>query len=265
MKRIPDWLIYLAIVSAMLWSANRSENSVAPPIAAPVLGPLLPSESPRDEQVVVNVDRPRSSLGTAFAINTTGDWMTARHVVDGCTDIGLKIGKNKSLRVRATISQDADLAILSSDWTRQPLPHDLNSQRQIGEAGYFFGFPQGKPGEALGSLLGRHRMIVRGRYSSDEAILAWTEIGRSSGLSLGSLGGLSGGPALDKDGEIIGIVTAESPRRGRIYTVAPRHLRPYIAQDDQPTEPLTLSGYAMKADDLRRDRRVVQVVCLVKP
>ncbi|MEP1231639.1 MAG: serine protease [Litorimonas sp.] len=253
----------MAILTAMVWSANRGQDKVAPPISTPELGPMLPSESPRDDQVLVNIDAPSSSVGTAFAINNTGQWMTARHVVDGCDDIGLKIGKNQTLRVKAAISQEADLAVLSSAWTRPPLPNDLNSSRQIGEAGYFFGFPQGRPGEAIGKLLGRNRMIVRGRYTSDEAILAWSEIGRTNGI-FGSLGGLSGGPALDKDGEIIGVVTAESPRRGRIYTVAPLHLRNHIKPQNIKTNPLKLSAYAPIADQLRRDRRIVQVICMVR-
>jgi len=263
MKQLPDWLIYLAILIAMIWGANRGQDNIAPPISTPELGPMLPSESPRDDQVIVNIDKPASSIGTAFAINDTGQWMTARHVVDSCDDIGLKIGNRQTLRVSATISQEADLAVLSSAWTRPPLPNDLNSNRQIGEAGYFFGFPQGKPGEAIGKLLGRNRMIVRGRYTSDEAVLAWSEIGRTNGI-FGSLGGLSGGPALDKDGEIIGVVTAESPRRGRIYTVAPLHLRRHIQPQSIQADPLKLSAYASIADKLRRDRRIVQVICMVR-
>lgn len=264
MKRFPDWLIYFAILGAMLWSANRGKADLAPPISTPELGQMLPSESPRDEQVLVNVDAPRPSMGTAFAISHTGQWMTARHVVDSCSDIAIEIGKRKMLRVTATISQDADLAILQSDWTRPPLPRDLNSGRQIGETGYFFGFPQGRPGEAIGKLLGRNRMVVRGRYRSTEAVLAWSEIGRTNGI-FGSLGGLSGGPALDKDGEIIGVVSAESPRRGRIYTVAPTHLRRHISDADIKPTPLKLSAYAAIADKLRRDRRIVKVICLIEP
>lgn len=264
MKRFPDWLIYFAILAAMLWSANRGKENLAPPISTPELGQMLPSESPRDEQIVVTVDAPKSSMGTAFAINDKGQWMSARHVVDSCSDIALQIGKRKMLRVSATISQHADLAILHSDWTRPPLPSDLRSARQIGETGYFFGFPQGRPGEAIGKLLGRNRMVVRGRYRSTEAVLAWSEIGRTNGI-FGSLGGLSGGPALDKDGEIIGVVSAESPRRGRIYTVAPAHLRRHIRNENIEALPLKLSAYAATADKLRRDRRIVKVICLVKP
>ena len=231
--------------------------------ASPDLGPMLPSDSPRDEIVLVDVAVPKSGMGTAFSINKDGLWLTARHVVDSCDKVGLRIGSRRTIQVKAEIVQNSDLAVLSSDWKRKPLPADLETQRQIGEVGYFFGYPQGRPGEVVGSLIARNRMKVRGRYTNDEAVLAWSELGRSRRLS-GSLGGLSGAPVLDKDGEIIGVISAEAPRRGRVYSVAPRYLRGIITDPGTSAEPLSLETYGVAADKLRRDRRVAQVICLVE-
>jgi len=88
-------------------------------------------------------------------------------------------------------------------------------------------------------------------------------LGRSRKLN-GSLGGLSGAPVLDKDGEIIGVVSAEAPRRGRVYSVAPKYLRGIITDPGTGIEPLSLETYGVAADKLRRDRRVAQVICLVE-
>lgn len=264
-KSFPDWIIYGIVLVLFVWTAYGMEQDVLvpePPIS-PELGPMLPSDSPRDEIVLVDVAPRQSGMGTAFSINDKGLWLTARHVVDSCDSVGLRIGMGRVVRVDAQIVQNSDLAVLRSDWDRRPLPADLENQRQIGEIGYFFGFPQGKPGEVVGSLISRNRMKVRGRYTNDEAVLAWSELGRSRGLS-GSLGGLSGAPVLDKDGEIIGVVSAESPRRGRIYSVAPRYLRGIITDPGTTIEPLSLETYGVGADRLRRDRRVAQVICLVK-
>lgn len=263
-RHIPDWLFYAVILAAIYGSALLvNKNVVAPP--PPVdIGPLLPSESPRDEQVITRVDIPRSGTGTAFAIDEEGGWLTARHVVDGCDEIALKTGQNRIIPASAEIYTKHDLAKLQTQWTRPALPHDVRTPRRVGETGYFIGFPQGRPGEAIGSLLSRSRMLVRGRYSSDESVLAWAETGRTSGLS-GSLGGLSGAPVLDTDGEIIGVVTAENPRRGRIYTVAPRALWPFFSeQSGRESVPIRTENYGMQADQLRRERRIAQVFCLVE-
>lgn len=261
--RIPDWAIYFLIVFLIYVNATRSSPQLEGSVPPPDLGPMMPSETPRDTTVLIEMAEPASGIGTAFAVDKQGTWLTARHVIDSCDEVGINLGAGKVIRAKSTISQDTDIGVLKTKWKRTPLPADIESQRQIGEHGYFFGFPQGKPGEAVASLLGRHRLLVRGRYRSEEAILAWTEIGRTEGLR-GSLGGMSGGPVLDKDGEVIGIVAAESPRRGRIYSVAPASLRevlPKVVTDG--AEALSDSSYGLKADKLRRDRRVAQVICVV--
>jgi hypothetical protein len=107
-------------------------------------------------------------------------------------------------------------------------------------------------------------MRVKGRYRTNEPILAWAEAGRSNGLT-GSLGGLSGGPVLDKDGEIIGVVAAESIRRGRVYSVAPRNLRAVINENKAyKARMISLKSYGLQADEYRRNRQIAQVVCLVE-
>lgn len=263
MKRPPDWLIYLLIVFTIYLNATRSSNGYDAPPPPPELGPMLPAETPRDQAIIVDMDIPKSGVGTAFAIDSSGTWATAKHVVDGCESVGLQIDNRRIIRAKVVISPDTDLAVLTTEWKRRPLATDISGQRQLGEPGYFFGFPQGRPGEASGTLLGRHRMIIRGRYNTEESILAWTETGRTRGLR-GSLGGMSGGPAFDADGEVVGVVSAESPRRGRIYTVAPSNLRSII-EGDNGAEGSAISpqNYGLQADRLRRDRRIAQVICIV--
>lgn len=263
--QIPDWFIYAVIVGLIYMNAFRASiNDIPSPSAPPQLGDLLPGESPRDQSVLVDLPAPESGVGTAFIVDDKGTWVTARHVVDGCDKVGLRIGARKGMVMNVDLSGQSDTAILSADWKRKPLPVDLDSQRQVGEHGFFFGFPQGRPGEAVGALLGRHKLIVRGRYNTTEPILAWSEIGRTKNL-LGSLGGLSGAPVLDKDGEVIGVVAAESPRRGRIYSVAPRTLKSLIpAGAARPAEPITTERFGQHADTYRRERRIAQVICIVK-
>ena len=260
--RLPDWLIYLVIVMGFYAYANRvSERAPAPPPPPVTLGELLPEQSPRDESIIVEVGEAGDGTGTAFPIDRRGTFMTARHVVDGCEEVGLAAGNEIAVMAESVrIDPDADLAVIETDWNRPPLPSDISGRKRIGEAGYFFGFPQGRPGEAVGHLLGRGRLRVRGRYRTEEPVFAWAEVGRTSGLR-GSLGGMSGAPVLDADGEVIGVVAAENPRRGRIYSVAPVSMADDFKNPPAAPEPIAARNYGTRADRYRRERRIVQVVC----
>lgn len=260
----PDWSIYALLLGVILLYSMQSNNDVAEQ-QSPDLGPALPDILPNDPNLIVKTKPRQSGSGTAFAIDNEGGWLTARHVVDGCDEVGLITGPGTGVKVdNVEISSKTDTAILRTKWKRPPLTPDFVETRRYNESGYFFGFPQGEAGDVIGSLIGRNQMITRGRYNTREAVFAWAETRRSRGLS-GSLGGLSGAPVLDKDGELIGVITAESPRRGRIYSVVPSNMTGLVPEQDQrkKTTPLNLENYGREADGFRRDRRIAQVVCLV--
>jgi len=265
-RNIPDWLIYLILLVIIIGNVTLKSRPNIPPMVPPELGAALPNAMPTDPALMVEIDEPSSGIGTAFAVDNQGTWLTARHVVDSCDTVGLRLGGGKHVIMDAVkISKDTDTAVLVSRWKRAPFARDFNTRRQIGERAYLIGFPQGRPGELAGKLIGRHRMLTRGRYRTTEPVLVWSEIGRSRGLD-GSIGGLSGGPVFDKDGEIIGLVAAESIRRGRVYTVAPKSLAKVLSPLEQKpgADAITVENYGRRADSYRRARRIAQVVCLVK-
>jgi serine protease Do len=67
---------------------------------------------------------------------------------------------------------------------------------------------------------------------------------------------------------VIGVTIAQAPRRGRIYTTTPEGLRLTLASRRAGSAPgaageaISTDNYGQVADDLRRDLRVAQVVCL---
>ncbi len=290
--RIPDWVVYAVVIVVIVgalfsrggdggsdqWSAPRREMAGRAPddaIPFPVIsetgngaGPLLPGSDPFDERVIVQVGDAEDGIGTAFAINESGAWLTARHVVDGCSRVGLAVGDGRMVRVdEVKTSHDSDLALLITDRAPAALVLDLDRELRIGEAGYHVGFPQGRSGEAVSLLQARSNLVTRGRYAMEEPVLAWSERERSEGIE-GTLSGMSGGPVFDKDGAVIGITVAESPRRDRIYSASPDSIRRFL--DDQGVapfggvaHPLALSSYAEEADKMRDSRAVVKVLCRV--
>jgi len=270
--RLPDWVVYSAVVAALLVVAvGRQEKANAPPPPPPVPGeegvPLGPS-SPFDPTVVVEVPgAAESGSGTAFSVADSGVWLTARHVVEGCDQTALVVAEGRGVAVDVAIDPGGDAAILTSQGGAPAMPLGLDEPLHRGDLAYHPGFPQGRPGETASRLIGRENLVVRGRGARTEPVLVWAEIGRTDGLT-GSLAGLSGAPALDSAGRVIGVTIAESPRRGRIYTTAPETVyTAFEIAERRPSsyavgETINNENYGRVADSLRRDLRVAQVVCL---
>jgi serine protease Do len=270
--RIPDWLIYGGVIAALvIASMSGRENADAPPAPPPpdaaedaLLGPVTPFDP------AVMVDAPdvpfQPSAGTAFSVADTGRWVTARHVVEGCRKPALVIGGDRAVAASVRLAVRADIAILMTDGGAPALPVVTQGGLRVGERAFHPGYPQGHAGEISTLLLGRETLHVRGRGKRQEPVLAWAEVGRTEGLE-GTLGGLSGAPALDREGRVLGVTIAESPRRGRVYTTAPETFVPALhgvaaPQAQALDEPVTIDNYGRVADTLRRDLRVAQVVCL---
>ena len=272
--RLPDWLIYAAIAAALLIGAiARRERADAPPPPPPVPGeagvPLGPA-SPFDPSVVVQVPgETNPGAGTAFSVADNGVWVTARHVVEGCPRIAIVVADGRGVAARIIGQPDGDVAVLTTDGGAPAMPIGAGQILVKGERAFHPGFPQGQAGETTSRLMGRETLVVHGRGARREPVLVWAETGRTDGLN-GSLAGLSGAPALDSSGRVIGVTVAESPRRGRIYTTAPETLLSALTSSGQRAagyamgEPITTDNYGRVADNLRRDLRVAQVVCLPK-
>jgi len=270
--RLPDWLVYLAVVVALTVAAlGRQERANAPPPPPPVPGdegiPLGPA-SPFDPSVVVKApSAPSPDEGTAFSVADSGVWITARHVVEGCSKTAIVVAEGRGVAAKVHLSPRGETAVLITQGGAPALPLGLDRRLKRGARAFHPGFPQGQAGEATSRLLGRENLVMRGRGVRTVPVLVWAEVGRTQGLG-GTLAGLSGAPALDSAGRVIGVTIAEAPRRGRIYTTSPESIR--MALKDVGAlppafatgQPIATDNYGRVADTLRRDLRVAQVVCL---
>lgn len=271
MRLIPDWLLYIIVIAAVVFVLFRVDQRADAPEALPQSqqdGAYLAPPSVYDPEILVEVGPVSSGLGSAFAISGEGWWVTARHVVDACERVGLVVTRGAAVPVtQVRVAQFADLALLKTDRAPAPLAVDTSERHfQVGQRAFHVGFPQGRPGEAYSRLIGRETLIARGRYNVEEPVLAWAELGRTHGLR-GSLAGISGGPALASNGQVIGVTVAESSRRGRIYTAAPSSILrllgvEHVQAEGNPAPRLTPDNYGQESDDLRRGLAVAQVVCI---
>lgn len=280
MRAFSGLVLLLAVVGLIFFAATfaeRDDVAAPPPAPAPqedeeIGGEPLPAASEFDEEVWVTIPpEVGPQTGTAFTLDE-GVWMTARHVVDGCPRVGVVVQGDAGVLVTdIRPSETADVAVFRAPLERAPLAADLDEAFALGEPAFMIGYPQGVPGEVAGLLLGRETMKIRGRYSTNEPVIAWAETTRTQGLS-GTLGGLSGGPAFDADGQVVGVVVAEAPRRGRIYTAAPSSLLTALnaaeAAVDAAATPaaaaLSAETYGVEGRRLRRDLRIAKVQCVAE-
>lgn len=233
----------------------------------------LPAPQPgRDPILVIDSGEPaKDTVGTAFSLDSDGVWMTARHVVEGCRRLGVQtIGRGTVWVDGATLSPSADLAILVGGPTG---PAFTVSERlpDLGETGYGVGYPQGKPGDVSGTLMGRAVSRSTGRLNFEEPVLVWAEKSRFPDFD-GGLGGISGGPFLAADGTVVGVLISETRRRGRFNTAAPRSMRPVLNDapiswdgDDRVislNERLTDGNLADWGAKLRAAAAVTRVLCV---
>ncbi|WP_300377784.1 serine protease [Henriciella sp.] len=271
-RHIPDWMVYTLALFAIVggvFSTTPDQN--APPATPDSIerdGATLPPPSAYDETVLVRVETPKDGIGSAFLINADGQYLTARHVVEGCDDVSLLVAPGQYLPVKdISVSGTSDLALMTAKPSASPVALDTSADMRIGSYGFHVGYPQGRPGEAASRLISRSRLVTSGLRSGEESVLTWAETGRTSDLE-GPLGGLSGGPVYDSEGRVRGVIIAESPRRGRIYSASPEAIAKFLAAQgvepigERPV-PFNPQSYGGAADRARRNLQVVKVACRV--
>lgn len=256
--------------SAAQAPSKRSESARRPlPVrpAEPSGGQALPKISRNDPAFRIESKPPRSGHGTAFSIGS-GLWVTARHVAWGCSDLVLSAGVgNLELARDRRVHDNADLARFRADVHAAGIRPRTEPLR-VGQDGFNFSFPEGLPTAMRSSLIGRARMVARGAYRTDEPILAWARLRRVP-QSTGTMQGASGSPVLDSHGRLIGVLAAESVRRGRTYSTAPVSMPGLIGDSEWPpaldeiAPRIDGDNFAAVGERLRHDVIVAKLYCVV--
>ena len=200
-----------SIASDVVKKAIEDERA-APATSAVVYQQILPS------LVRIQASTPSSSgdtaeLGTGVIVNASGAILTALHVVDGATTIRLFfVDGTRSNGQIVSEDPDNDIAVLVPERPPEPIvPAVLGGVGQIGDETYAVGHPLGFVGSMTsGVISGLDRTVdapdgkrLRGLIQFDAAVNP----------------GNSGGPLLNRGGQVIGIVTGlANPTRDGYFT-----------------------------------------------
>ena len=214
------WLLGLILLLA--WLGEMQTPSLQVEQYDP-RSPRRPLPRGGEEQYIIE-DRPggpADAMGTAFAVDRSGVWMTAEHVTHGCSRVGLE-QRGRALEVPRVIESRVSRTVARICRPYWFMTLEVMSSLippSPGSTGYHMGFPAGEPTLVLSELIGRAE-ARRGSSGIDQPVLVWAERGRLPEGD-GTLSGISGGPVFSTDGRVVGINSASTDRRGRILTVAP--------------------------------------------
>ena len=206
--------------------------------------------------------------GSAFVLSKDGHWATATHVTDGCKRLDLlqETSGGSFSRVRVDgwrALKDKDVAIMDSAQGEPGLVLAA-TLAQANDQGFFFGYPKGKASAGFAVHLGRSRMIRQnGRQRIKEISDEWAVYEMLPGKKI-ALSGNSGGPMLNAQGEVVGVVSAGSDRRGRVNTSIVPTLQPlqrFSKPEYRPGQRLTRDNYVAYGQKLRRTGLVSKVDC----
>jgi hypothetical protein len=271
--RIPDWLLYLGLLSGILWvtgkwhEVNNAPLPPSPPTSAEMA--LFANFTPFSTTTIMNLpsDSPSVMRGTAFSVSRTGQWLLMADTVAKCQNPFLNIGGGLAVALKIQpIKGHPNMVFGLTEGGSTPFTMANEDRIKPGLRAFVAGYSTNSVGEATGRLIGNTTISNKRRMQQPIPAMAWAASGRTLGLEE-SINRFAGGPALDDNGHAVGIMLKEKPRRGRIYTTRRETLVSILEQADyRPGADIKLNltkrNYANIADSLRREYRIAQVGCI---
>ena len=149
--------------------------------------------------------RPRRGLGSGFIINADGYVVTNNHVVDGATEVRVKLSDGRDLKA-TVVGRDpkTDVALLKVDANHLPvIPMGDSSRLQVGE-----------PVMAIGNPFGLEQTVTTGIVSATGRVIGEGPYDDFIQTDASINPGNSGGPLINSQGQVIGINTAIFSQNG---------------------------------------------------
>jgi S1-C subfamily serine protease len=139
------------------------------------------------------------STGTAFFVSWEGHLVTNHHVVEGHDKIQVQVEIGELIDAEVVaLDEENDLALLRVDAIGQPLPLRARAPLVKGEEVFALGYP-------LISIQGQEQKATFGRVNALSGVQGDE---RYAQVDVPIQPGNSGGPLIDKRGEVVGVITS---------------------------------------------------------
>ncbi len=275
-QRFATWVCAAAALYALVYVFDLDDLSIPRRPLPPSEGAWIKSEpgtaptgKPTDQvsfQFNVTSDHTLGDdvTGTAFSVSPEV-WVTAAHVVDDCKTAYVRVyGRWRRMQSFAE-HPDADVAILKSGAGDPPPPLGITDRLPVlDQDGFHIGFPNAKPSSVRSKFIGLARLSRNKVRRTPEMGWVWAEMERTPPTT-GSLGGISGGPQVDRTGAVQGVTVAHASRTGRIITTPVSRVRevvpeavPHVTVGEAD---ITGDNYGLEGDHARAAGSVALVYC----
>ena len=236
------FLLTVGILVLLSGSATRADSATADAAKAPGVEEL--AKKVRPSVVVISVmgrDGKRQSLGTGFVVSADGLIATNRHVIGEGRAIRVETADGKHHDVTAVHASDRklDLAVLRID-AKGLTPLELGDSTTLKD---------GQAVVAVGNPQGLKHSVVAGVVSGQREIDGRPMIQIAIPIEPGN----SGGPLLDMQGRVYGILTIKSlvtPNLG--FAVSVNTLKALLKKPNPVAMSAWLTIGALDADDWRQ-------------
>lgn len=264
-----SWVLRVALAGAMVLGAVAASS--AAPAAAPDRAAVVKRSKAASAYLFVNVGNDRE-MASAFCIDSGGIFVTCKHVIDeadGAAKFSLVLNSGEVHEHTITahvlrVNDDCDLAILKAD---QSGPYDalnLGDSDALIETDdvIAFGFPFGEGLSAEGQNPGI--TVSRGHVTSlrkEKGELVQLQLDAS--LNPGN----SGGPIVDSNGDVVGVVSGGIPGAALNFATPSSKLKAMLSKPLLSLSPTTLpydlrtrsTVFTIHVDLLVRETRKLEV------
>ncbi|MFI4998574.1 MAG: serine protease [Reyranellales bacterium] len=192
------------------------------PAAAPVGS--TPDNASIDMIVAESTLAGKDVIGTAFLV-APKTWVTAAHVLEDCKAGYVRVqGTWRQVRQNQT-HPSADVAVLVTDSREAPPVLGVTDRPPVlDQDGFHVGYPQGVPSTVRTKFIGMARIRHGKPGSAVEMGWVWAELERQPPTT-GPLGGISGGPQVDRTGAVQGVTILYAERSARLTTTPVSRVR----------------------------------------
>lgn len=218
-------------ISALLWSVSPGKpatKSEVQELSRKVNGLIRHNQSLDREinnvknRIDVAPAAPYVTGGTSFLIDTKGYLVTNAHVVQSAKGIMVQNSSGKDLSAKLVfVDAERDLAILKITDTAYKAPASLGysikkGTAEISEPVYTLGFPRNE------IVYGEGYLAAKTGYNGDTLTLQ---------IAIAANPGNSGGPVINKEGEVIGILsTKQTTAEGAVFATQSKYIYDALKQ-----------------------------------